>query len=355
MDFYINAIACISPQDTLFEGSMAEAGFLFDRERSTYVQVQEPAYTGLIPLNDQRRMSRLVRTGVYAALSCVDSREQHGIDGIIVGNGLGGLERAEVFLTSVLNNQERILSPTPFMQSLHSAIAGQIALELKCNGYTMTYAQGGFSFENALYDSMLLLREQEATHLLVGGMDEVTSDYIQIQDDLLRVKKDTTRPLEQSDTAGVMLGEGCTFLKLSAVENEHTLGRLCDVRQVYKPSDLPELSAQLLGFLSENNCELPEIDAVLMGNCGDPGLDETINALRHELFSDHVQVFFKNYCGEYPTASAFALWMAVALMHNRPLAERLCATASISRVLIVNHYKDTHYSFMLIAGPDKKS
>jgi 3-oxoacyl-[acyl-carrier-protein] synthase II len=96
-----------------------------------------------------------VKMGVFSAFNAMKPLSPADISGIIVGTGFGGFEKAEIFLTSLLVNQEKILSPTPFTQSLHSAVAGQIALELKCFGYTMTYTQRGFSFEDALVDAWL--------------------------------------------------------------------------------------------------------------------------------------------------------------------------------------------------------
>ena len=74
---------------------------------------------------------------------------------LLPDTGLGCLEDTEKFLSSIYTNEEKLLNPTPFIQSTHNTVAGAIALAIKCHGYNATYTHRGFSFESALEDALI--------------------------------------------------------------------------------------------------------------------------------------------------------------------------------------------------------
>ena len=92
---------------------------------------------------------------------------------IITGTAFGCLEDTVTFLTRMMEQNEEMLPPTAFIQSTHNTVAAQIALMLKCHGYNNTFVHKGISFESALLDAMMLLKEQEADNILVGGTEEM--------------------------------------------------------------------------------------------------------------------------------------------------------------------------------------
>ncbi len=342
MHYYINGLECVSPQETSGE-NFANAALRFQKQDSkSHITLVEPNYTELIPRGSQRRMSGLVRTGVFTALGCIRAQEDLTLEGIIVGNGLGGLERAEVFLESFLPDETSIISPTPFMQSLNSAIAGQIALQIKCYGYSMTYAQKGLSFEGALIDGLLMLDEYPNRHLIIGGIDEITPKYVQLQDDLNRVWK-------EDNPKGMMLGEGSSFVLCSGQKTEHSLACLKRPTVFSRTTDF-DFNEKLLNYLEQNSLSIDQIDWVITGECGTPEIDERLKVAVENHFSGIARTAFKDYCGEYPTASSFALWMAVKGIKHPEFASQFMTEkkSSINNVLIVNQYFDTDFSFLLV-------
>lgn len=344
MHYYINGLECISPQETFGENFTNNALRFQQHDSKSHLTLIEPNYTELIPRGSQRRMSRLVKTGVFSALGCIKEQEGLAVEGIIVGNGLGGLERAEVFLESFLPDETSPISPTPFMQSLNSAIAGQIALQIKCYGYSMTYAQKGLSFEGALMDALLMIEEHPDHHLLVGGIDEITPKYVQLQDDLNRVWK-------EDQPNGMMLGEGSSFILCSGQKNEHSLA--CIRRpSVFSRTNEIDINEKLLNYLKENNMSIDQIDWVISGECGTPEIDSRLKACIDNHLSGISNTPFKAYCGEYPTASSFALWMAVKGINYPEFASQFMTKkeASIKNVLIINQYFDTDFSFLLVTS-----
>ena len=54
------------------------------------------------------------------------------------------------------------------MQGTYNALAGLVALSVKCTGYNNTYVSKGFAFENALHDAILRLKENKSSTFLVA-------------------------------------------------------------------------------------------------------------------------------------------------------------------------------------------
>ncbi|NJK84751.1 MAG: beta-ketoacyl synthase chain length factor [Bacteroidales bacterium] len=109
-----------------------------------------------------RRMSRIVKMGICSALKCLKESGVEVPDAIITGTGFGCIEDTEKFLGSIIQNEEKMLNPTPFIQSTHNTVGAAIALKIKCNNYNNTYVHRGFSFEHALLDGLMLLNEDKA-------------------------------------------------------------------------------------------------------------------------------------------------------------------------------------------------
>ncbi|MEG1983123.1 MAG: beta-ketoacyl synthase chain length factor [Alistipes sp.] len=119
----------------------------------------------------RRRMSRIVRDGVIAATVCAGECQ---LDAIITATAYGCLADSEKFLRTLLDSNEELLSPTPFIQSTFNTIGATIALLRQDHCYNITYAHGSASFSTALLDAMMLIEEHEALHVLVGAIEELT-------------------------------------------------------------------------------------------------------------------------------------------------------------------------------------
>ena len=122
-------------------------------------------------------MSTIVKIGLANTIKCLTNNK---VDAIVVATGLGSIHHTELFLSSFINSEQSILSPTPFINSVHNTISGEIALHTKNKDYNTTYSQGGLSFEGALLDAILLTKEGKT--VILGGVDEA----IPIVDDSLR-------------------------------------------------------------------------------------------------------------------------------------------------------------------------
>jgi 3-oxoacyl-(acyl-carrier-protein) synthase len=107
----------------------------------------EPEYKEIIDVKLIRRMSRIIRMGVVAAMECLQEAGVKQPDAIITGTAYGCLEDTGLFLTKMVEYNEELLTPTAFIQSTHNTIGAQIGLMLQCNNYNNTFVHRGFSFE----------------------------------------------------------------------------------------------------------------------------------------------------------------------------------------------------------------
>ena len=123
----------------------------------------------------RRRMSRFVRMGVATAMQCLSSGvSADRIDAIVTATGWGCLADSEKFLRNLLEQDEELLNPTPFIQSTFNTIGAQVALLCSNHSYNMTYVHRGHSFESALLDVVMQFDDATITHALVGAADEQT-------------------------------------------------------------------------------------------------------------------------------------------------------------------------------------
>jgi 3-oxoacyl-[acyl-carrier-protein] synthase II len=328
MKAYINSIHCMSAQGT----------------DGTIFKISDPNYGEILGNSGElRRMSRLVKMGMYTSQKCLNETSLEQMDAIVVGTGLGGVESSEKFLIPLLQDESSTQSPTPFIQSLPNSIAGQIALKLKCYGYNMTYVHRGFSFESALTDALLLIEESDNNkNILVGGLDELVESYV-IQMRQAGFLKEESKPLD----LGIVLGEGATFLQISSERNSQTQALLKDLKMFYNPEDELEIIAEIHQVIESNELTINEIDFVLIGNCGDRIMDNKLNTVCEKYFKNQPKMKFKDYCGEYYTSSGYALWQAVQLLNGKSdLFDEV--QKDLNNILIINHYNDINYSIFLI-------
>ena len=170
MPIYINSAESISPQKTFHSGSFLSDIVTPDKD---YFSCITPDYKEYINPRLLRRMSKMIRMGLATSKLCLDQAGIEQADAIVVGTGLGCVEDTFRFLKQIIDNDEKLLNPTSFIQSTHNTVSGQIALMLACQNYNMTFSQKSISFETALIDVIMLLKDKDAQHVLVGGIDEI--------------------------------------------------------------------------------------------------------------------------------------------------------------------------------------
>jgi 3-oxoacyl-(acyl-carrier-protein) synthase len=346
---YITDSACISPQRT-FDNAFFE-GDIKVHEGDRYIAI-EPAYGQIIPAGLFRRMGKAVRMGVGAGLPLIQNAQ---IEGIILGTANGGLEDCLKFLNQIVDYNEGTLTPTNFVQSTPNAVAGNLALMSKTTGYNTTHVHKGLAFEAALLDTMLLLEEKRGKTFLVGSIEEI-SDYnhnIDLLAGSFKTGHFTSENLFKLDSPGSANGEGAAMFIVSAERQE---GSLAQVKDVFQSNNLAEneLTPIVEAFLRRSNLQRGDIDAVILGISGDNRSDHWYFNLQKALFEECNCYTYKNMVGDYPTGSAFAMWMGAQLLADKRMPDA-CVwaqknTRTPKHVLIYNHYKASQHGLILLGS-----
>ncbi|MDO5665334.1 MAG: beta-ketoacyl synthase chain length factor [Bacteroidia bacterium] len=277
---YIQAAASIHPENPLENNAFS---------------AKEPDYKEWIKdAGLRRRMSRIVKMGVTAGLQCLHLQNTK-VDAIITATGLGCLSDTEKFLKSISEQNEELLSPTPFIQSTFNTIGGQIALLTGNKSYNMTYVHRAFSFETALLDAMLMLQAGDAENVLVGAVDELTPTVFGILERMGTFRK-------------FFAGEGSSFFLLSRNKTDNTIAEIIDIDIFSGSFSEQEILAKQTDFLKNSKAE---------------------NA---DVFSDKI---YKQNCGEFHTASAFGLYYACKQSDKN------------EKILVTNSFLNNHTSILI--------
>lgn len=347
---YINSAASISAQRTFDNSEFLEE---FIDHDDTVMSVVDPNYKEYIPPAAARRMAKGIKMGVVASKIALQEAELANVDAIITGTGFGCTVDSEKFVSALIDNDEQYLTPTSFIQSTHNTVGGQIALGLGCKGYNFTYVHASISFESALLDAQLQLENDEASTILVGGVDESGDHTVKIHRLINHIKKEKIKSSEllNSETEGAVFSEGANFFVLSNTKQRGTYAELGAIA-TYNTLVKENLNQVLEDFLEENNLDIGDIDVVVMGNNGDIVFDGWYHELSNDTFKKTPQVAFKHLCGEFFTASGFGTWLAVKMIKTQKIPEIVKlnkeTTTQINTVLLYNQYRGENHSFTLL-------
>ncbi|MFT3932031.1 MAG: beta-ketoacyl synthase chain length factor [Chitinophagaceae bacterium] len=351
MKAFISATGNVSPQKTFGEAPLQE----LVEQKGNRLRCVEPDYLQYIDAKAIRRMSRIIKMGTAAAMDCLKDAGVQNPDAIVMGTAYGCLEDTGVFLRKMAEQNEEMLTPTAFIQSTHNTIGAQIALLLQCHNYNNTFVHRGFSFESALLDAMMLMEEGAAKNVLTGAADEITdySHAILSRFGLYKTASDTTNTnLYTADTKGTIAGEGAAFFLLSKESTAKDMAVLEAVHTFYKPASVADSKKEIENFLAAQSIAIEDIDLLIMGANGDAKEDAVYNEISKNLFVKTSNIGYKNLCGEYPTSTAFALWLAVVIAKTGSIPSIIdsASSKSIKKILVYNHYQNIHHSLMLVSA-----
>ncbi len=339
MKYYIQSISSISPQPT-FETCEFLSQTTEGADKLESLPAIEPNYKDYITdAGLRRRMSRIVKMGVAAALNCLKNSSVENPDAIITATGLGCLADTEKFLNTIVVNNEQLLNPTSFIQSTFNTIGAQIALILKNHNYNFTYVHRGFSFESAILDATMQLADGEVKNVLVGAVDEITPVSFEVMKRMGFWRN------------GAKMGEGAQFFILSSVPSNKDYAALKAVSTFLLPEDEKNPEREITLFLEKNGMTLQEIDLILLGNSGDSKQDAPVELLNQGIFNKIPSISYKHLSGEYQTASSFGLWCAANILQKQeiPSALRLKENPEkLEKILIYNVYRNTNHSLFLL-------
>ncbi len=339
---YIHRASCISPQQTFSEINVEHVVAPLNNK----LHVIEPAYEA-IPRNMLRRMGKAVRIGVGASLPVLhDAR----LDGFIIGTANGGMEESILFLKQIIDYDEGILTPGSFVQSTANATAAQLSLLMENRGYNITHVHRGLAFENAAIDAAMMVKENKITSYLLGGIDDISNynyklDYMDgwYKEDVLNGQS-----LYDTNTPGSIAGEGATIFLVNDNE-KNALAKLSAIKTLHT-ADVDLIKKEFSLFLQQHTGSNPFL--FLSGENGDSRLQPFYTSCEEVLATNTTIARFKHLCGEYPTASAFAVWLSCQLLNGLPMPGHMIKKQAFSEqtssIVIYNNHKNVQHSFMLI-------
>ena len=122
----------------------------------------------------------------------------------------------------------------------------------------------------------------------------------------------------------------------------------------YKPAGITEVEDRIYNFLQRHRMRVNDVDLIITGKNGDASSDEVYDQLDKTIFNNKETLDYKYLCGEYPTASSFAMWLAATIIKAGTIPAALPQVISpekkIKSVLIHNHYQGIHHSLTLLSA-----
>jgi hypothetical protein len=225
---------------------------------------------------------------------------------VAIGTDLGCLEDAEAFIENLIAKEEREPMPARFPNSVHNALASQVAIDQKATGLNSAPTVGEISFECGLWQVISQLAVGDADLGLAGAADEL-NDYT------LSIGKRWGLWTES-----VLPGEGAMVASLArAGAARESMGLIESVRlgRYRRPFD-PEAEATWISSI----VDLKTVDVLMTGAHGsaalEPLYEQLVSAMRRRCGAGLRHETYKDQCGEFHSASAFGFSRAVELVRH---------------------------------------
>ena len=365
---YIQSANQISVQKPLSDEWFDDPVFYQDKRVPTI----DPDFKEQFPPMVARRMCVLLKRAVMMSRLTLKEASVEMPDAIISGTGLGCIDNTEKFIYAIMDNEEKFLQPTFFMQSTHNIISSSIAIDLKCHGYNNTFVHRWTSFENALLDATMQFGQKLIQTALVGGYDELTDDYYKFFDRLGLWNFAEGMSPEKKCFAG----EASINMLLSATKNEQTICEISDVELLYSPTH-KQISRPLDIMLEKARCGLSDIDAVMTGLSTLTENDKVYYDVIENHFGDRPIMWYKHLFGESFSASAIGAYAAMTCLRKGRIPSFMLADVAsmkatvaetgnadarvsafgtptdingIKRILVYNHHNNKPHSFILLSS-----
>jgi len=342
---YINSIKQISAQSPLTEDWFEHPIFY----SGPSVRAIEPDYKQFFTPNESRRLKKILKRALLVSRQTMAESKIVMPDAIITATGLGCIENTEFFLDAMVREGEKLLNPTPFMQSTHNTIGSVIGMDLKCHGYNTHYSQKYVSFECGLQDALMQLQNENIHNVLLNAHDE----HSPIFDSILK----HLNCWHFSD--GGFKGEVAVSMMLT---NQQSSKNLCCVKAMlmcYKPS-ISHLQVKLQELLKHNKLDINEIDAVFVGVNGNENNDSVYLTHAETLFPDLPLLRYKHLFGEHFTVSGLGFYVAATCLQQERVPKHLLLekdkpVKQVKHLLLYNHSENKEHTIILLTNEMKNN
>jgi 3-oxoacyl-(acyl-carrier-protein) synthase len=269
---------------------------------------------------------------------------------VAMGTGLGSTAATAAFVEPVMADDNAVPSPQKFTNAVHNALASQVAMEITARGLNSTVTHRETSFESALWHGTQEIAAGNSEYAVVGGADELTP-YLLSAGARWGWWDENTPPLRPlsanlSRRQRAIPGEGAVVFCLTP--GGGALPALAEVACVafgrFATDEQGRIEAEreagwIEDELANQGIALPQIDLVLTGTNGQPALDDKYVAVVAALGRKAGRSFrhggYKHLCGEYHTASAFGMAMAVGLVSRSVSPDALLSPGAACRVVLL--------------------
>ena len=364
MKAFIKSAVSISPQDTFRAESFQKESFRAESflpearlpERDFFL-CQHPPYKEFINPAALRRMSPVIRMGLCSAIRSLEEAGADQTGAILVGSGLGCVRDTVKFLGQMIDNGEQLLNPTAFIQSTHNTVSGQIALHLGCREYNLTFSQKSLSFESALMDALMVLEQDKAENVLVGGLDELTEESYSLMRRAVCVRPwtegDSRAGAAMTPGNGFVAGEGASFFTLGRKAGESTMARIEALRMINRPGSTAGMSRETGSFLEDHGLRPGDVDVLVTGRNGDVREEALYRAIE-DGFPGSIHLSYKHLTGEYDTASAFGMFLGSKILQRQEIPS-ICRLNQVEKprlntLLQINQKSGKDLSLILLSA-----
>jgi 3-oxoacyl-(acyl-carrier-protein) synthase len=263
---------------------------------------------------------------------------------VTLGTGLGALNDTAAFVENLILKEERSPRPLFFTNSVHNALASQVALDLGLTGLNSTSTHRETSFEMALWQGATELTSGRASLALVGAADELNAYRVATGLRWGWWREATVSPAVgpgRSNRRRLPPGEGCAVFTLAAgsVADHAPLAWVSAIRigrtaeGAIGSLDAGTEADWILEALEGADEPATDIDLFLTnaapGLPGEAPFFAVAAALAKRLGRELPAGTYRQYCGEFASASAFGFATAVALVRGEILPAH-CGAALVS-------------------------
>jgi 3-oxoacyl-(acyl-carrier-protein) synthase len=151
---------------------------------------------------------------------------------------------------------------------------------------------------------------------------------------------------------GCFSGEGCVSVVLSNQPTQNTYCKIEAIDMFYHPKNTEEMKQHINNLLKNNNLDKDNLDAVMLGYSGSPKNDSVYEAMA-EFWGAIPQLTYKQFSGEYFTASAFGIKLAAQILKTQTVPENVCRNKVISRpiqrILFHQHFHNQSHAIILLS------
>jgi 3-oxoacyl-(acyl-carrier-protein) synthase len=291
----------------------------------------------------RRRLSRFQQMALVAAKQSLPEAGVFNPRRVCVGfgTGFGSLKETAAFLENMILKEERAPRPLFFTNSVHNTLAAQVAMEFGYQGTNSTPVQREISFEVALWQMARELVTGRADYVLAGSADELSPYQLMAGARWGWWQEDTPTiaPFGKKlrDKQQPLAGEGCGCVMMCRSEgNAAVLGHLSAVaigRTAVEPDGRVDAAMEakwLRTQIERHGWPLTSVDLLLTGaNGGEVDSDYAAvgRELAHLAGRQMACGAYKQWCGEFASASAIGFIVALGLVRGE-IPASACVAAS---------------------------